>query len=82
MSGLKLRIADIILLAMVWRLRRRGARQLRVAVMSTASLVAMLVNIFVSKSRTAYLGCSLKTSRSLSKRPDASGSRLGGGMSG
>lgn len=34
----------MILLAMVCRLRRRGARQLRVAVTSKASLVLMLAN--------------------------------------
>ena len=36
--GLKLRIADMILLGMDWRVRRRVLRQLRVALMRTASL--------------------------------------------
>ena len=37
-NGLKFRIAETILLAIDWRVRRRVPRQLRVALMRTASL--------------------------------------------
>ena len=47
-SGLKPSIADNIRLAIVWRVRRRGERQLRVAVMSTASLVIVLARVFMN----------------------------------
>lgn len=36
--GLKFKIAEMILLAVDWRVRRSVPRQLRVALMSTASL--------------------------------------------
>ena len=81
-KGLKLRMADMILPAIVWRLRTRGARQLRVAVTSTGSLTPDQHEYLVSLHAKKYLGCSLKTSRSLSKRPDASGSSFGGGIRG
>ena len=38
LSGLKFRIAEMTLLAMDWRVRRSMLRQLRVALMRTASL--------------------------------------------
>lgn len=39
-NGLKFKIAEMILLAMDWRVRRRVPTQLRVALMRTASLEA------------------------------------------
>ncbi len=83
--GLKLKIAERILFEIDWRVRRSVPRQFSVALINTASLPPyyqtglLMLN---SDVRHAYLVSSLKTLRSRSNSPDASGSRLGGGISG
>lgn len=64
----------MILLAMFWRLRARAGRQFSVAFTRRGSLAS--ISRGVRRRRDIYLESSWKMASSLSRRPEASASKL------